>query len=41
MWQRGYYERIVRDEDELARIRQYIAENPARWDTDDDNPALW
>ena len=28
MWQRGYYEHVVRDEDELALIREYIHNNP-------------
>ena len=31
MWQRGYYDRVVRSEDELRQIEWYIAENPARW----------
>ncbi len=31
LWQRDYYERIVRDETALERIRTYIAANPARW----------
>lgn len=31
LWQRDYYERIVRDELALERIRAYIAANPARW----------
>jgi len=31
IWQRNYYERIVRDDAELQRIRMYIANNPARW----------
>jgi putative transposase len=30
-WQRGYYEHIVRDGEDLANIRRYILENPARW----------
>jgi len=34
IWQRGYYERIIRDEADLARIRRYIDENPARWAAD-------
>jgi REP element-mobilizing transposase RayT len=38
LWQRNYYERIVRDEAELRRIRGYIASNPAKWDTDENNP---
>ena len=38
VWQRNYHERIVRDEEELARIRRYIAENPAAWPSDPENP---
>ena len=38
VWQRNYYDHIVRDEDELCRIRQYIADNPLCWDEDHDNP---
>lgn len=36
-WQRGYYERIVRDDRELDRIRVYIRQNPSRWAEDRDN----
>ncbi|MGI8475311.1 MAG: transposase [Thermomicrobiales bacterium] len=31
LWQRSYYEHVVRDEADLERIRAYIAGNPARW----------
>ena len=31
VWQRGYYDRIVRSENEAEAIRRYIAENPAQW----------
>ncbi|GAB5537658.1 MAG: hypothetical protein Rubg2KO_39070 [Rubricoccaceae bacterium] len=34
VWQRNYYERVVRSADELRRIRAYVAQNPARWATD-------
>ncbi|MCD4652748.1 transposase, partial [bacterium] len=34
-WQRNYYEHIIRDEDDLARIREYIINNPAQWEHDD------
>lgn len=34
LWQRGYYDHIVRDEDSLKRIR----ENPAPWRDDEENP---
>ncbi len=39
VWQRNYYERVLRDGDELKRARFYIRENPARWADDDYNPA--
>jgi hypothetical protein len=38
VWQRNYYEHIVRTEGELERIRDYIRENPAKWDEDSENP---
>ncbi|MCY3957222.1 MAG: transposase [Chloroflexi bacterium] len=31
VWQRGYYEHVVRNEEDLNRIREYIAGNPMRW----------
>lgn len=31
VWQRNYYEHIVRTDEALARIRDYILNNPARW----------
>jgi putative transposase len=37
IWQRGYYERIVRNERELNAIRRYIQANPARWVEDREN----
>jgi len=39
IWQRGYYERVIRDGDELTRVREYIRDNPAKWNEDPDNPA--
>ena len=38
-WQRNYYEHIIRDEDELHALRQYIRDNPLKWDEDPDNPS--
>lgn len=38
LWQRGYYERVVRDDDELERIRDYIRDNPREWELDRENP---
>ena len=31
LWQRNYYERVVRGQEDVERIRQYIASNPSRW----------
>ncbi len=31
VWQRGYYDHVVRDEADLERNREYIRTNPARW----------
>ncbi len=39
IWQRNYYERIIRNADEANRIHLYIEANPAQWDTDDENPS--
>ena len=38
LWQRNYYEHIIRDENAHNRIRQYITNNPAQWDADNENP---
>jgi putative transposase len=37
VWQRNYYDRIIRNELELDRVRQYIINNPRNWDTDKNN----
>jgi putative transposase len=37
-WQRNYYEHVIRDDLSLERIRDYIANNPARWAEDEENP---
>jgi putative transposase len=39
LWQRNYYEHIIRDEDELNQIRTYISENPLRWELDENHPS--
>jgi REP element-mobilizing transposase RayT len=38
LWQRNYYEHVIRNEAKLNEIRQYIVDNPAKWDTDEENP---
>ncbi len=38
LWQRGFYEHIIRDDDDLFRVRQYIVDNPVQWAVDSENP---
>ena len=38
LWQRNYYEHVVRNDASLAELRQYILNNPARWAFDRENP---
>lgn len=37
LWQRNYYEHIIRNEEDLNGIRRYIADNPSRWNEDENN----
>ena len=39
VWQRSYYDHIIRDEKSLDSIRVYIRENPLKWALDAENPA--
>lgn len=39
VWQRNYCEHIIRSDESLARIREYIENNPLRWALDRENPA--
>jgi len=39
VWQRNYYEHVIRDDASLNLIRQYIVENQSRWSEDEENPA--
>jgi len=38
LWERNYYEHIIRGEDSPNRVRRYIADNPAQWELDRENP---
>jgi REP-associated tyrosine transposase len=38
IWQRSYYDRVIRNEEELHAFRAYIDENPLRWALDRENP---
>lgn len=39
VWQRNFYEHVVRDETDLQAIREYIVNNPLQWELDENNPA--
>jgi len=36
-WQKSYYEHIIRNDIALQRIRQYIVDNPMKWELDMEN----
>ena len=38
LWLRNYYDHIIRNEDELHKIREYIIDNPSQWESDRNNP---
>jgi len=38
VWQRNFYEHIIRSNDEWDRIFAYIRANPINWETDQENP---
>lgn len=38
VWQRNYYEHVIRGERDFHAVRRYIADNPAKWDLDDNHP---
>ncbi|MBZ0304818.1 MAG: transposase [Anaerolineae bacterium] len=35
VWQRNFYEHVIRNEQDLSRIREYIINNPAKWTEDE------
>ncbi len=39
VWQRNYYEHVIRGEGELDRVGQYVQGNPGKWELDPENPA--
>ena len=39
LWQRNYYEHVIRNDDDLENLREYISTNPYTWDRDTQNPA--
>jgi len=38
VWQRNYYEHVIRDENDLNEIREYVVNNPLKWELDRENP---
>ena len=38
LWQRNFYERVIRNDDEMDRVREYIIGNPMQWGIDAENP---
>jgi putative transposase len=38
VWQRNYYERVIRNEAELEALRHYVEHNPLGWGTEEENP---
>lgn len=40
LWQRNYYERVIRSDAELDKFRAYILHNPDRWSEDEENPII-
>jgi putative endonuclease len=38
LWQRSFYDHVVRNDEALNRIREYIQNNPQRWELDRENP---
>ena len=38
VWQRNYYEHIIRNETEINQMREYITQNPQQWELDEENP---
>jgi putative transposase len=41
VWQRNYYDHIIRNENELNEVRKYITLNPLKWALDKENPKNW
>lgn len=41
LWQRNYYEHIVRNDQDYKNISEYIAANPQQWETDREHPSFW
>jgi REP element-mobilizing transposase RayT len=40
VWQKSFFDRVIRDEAELNRIRNYICQNPESWEDDEEKLPL-
>lgn len=38
LWQRSFYDHVIRNETELKNVRKYIEDNPLKWELDIENP---
>jgi REP element-mobilizing transposase RayT len=38
LWQRGYFEHVIRGDEDLQEVRRYVEANPAQWAADNNNP---
>lgn len=38
LWQRSFYEHVIRNDESLSKIQQYIINNPLKWELDKENP---
>ncbi len=41
LWQRSFYDHVIRNNEDLNRVREYIQNNPLKWALDKDNPDNW
>jgi hypothetical protein len=39
LWQRSFYDHIIRDDRDAERMQGYIESNPGMWEADRENPA--
>jgi len=40
VWQRNYFEHVIRSEESLNKILEYVFTNPGQWETDPENPTV-
>lgn len=40
-WQSRFYDHVIRNEESLLKIREYIHRNPLKWDIDENNPVIF